>query len=66
MRKRIRAMLGAAAMTFVLSALVTVLAADSVGACRSCQKKYNCPAGYCYVDCENCCYLWHGTVYCFK
>lgn len=67
MRKRLNAILGVAALTFLLSAAATVLTADPIGACGSCHpKKFNCPPGYCYVDCANCCYLWHGTIYCFK
>lgn len=66
MRNRIKIGAGILALTFLLSTVVTVLTAEPLGACGRCHKKYNCPPGYCYVDCANCCYLFHGTVYCFK
>ena len=49
---------------FMASAVVTVALADPPG-CKRCRKE-GCPQGYCYFDCESCCYLYFHQVYCFK
>lgn len=49
---------------FLISAVYTVAFAAKPG-CQNCRKT-DCPTGYCYVDCESCCYLFHGQIYCFK
>jgi len=52
-------------LAFLTSALVTAALAAPPSGCKSC-KKQGCPQGYCYFDCESCCYLYFHQVYCFK
>lgn len=67
MRKRIGTSLAIVmGLTFFASAAVTVLTTEPIGACLRCNKKQACPAGHCYVDCANCCYILNGTMYCYK
>ena len=67
MRKRVSTSLAILlGLTFLASAVITIVTTEPIGACLRCSKKQACPAGHCYVDCANCCYVWNGTVYCYK
>jgi len=62
MRKKV--IFGALALVFAGSVAVTAL--THAATCLRC-KKNQCPAGFCYTDCENCCYRnWAGSIVCFK
>jgi len=63
MKKRL--IVGALALAFAGSVAVTALT-HAAPTCLRC-KKGACPAGHCYVDCENCCYVnWGGTIVCYR
>lgn len=63
MKKRL--MVGVLALAFAGSVAVTALT-HAAPACNRC-KKGACPAGHCYVDCANCCYIGSGgTIVCYK
>ena len=62
MKKRL--MVGALALVFAGSVAVTAL--THAATCLRC-KKNTCPAGHCYVDCENCCFVnWSGNIVCYR
>ena len=66
MNKKVRILMAVLlVLVLMLSALAIAVLADPPGGCQRC-KKSDCPAGYCYVDCGSCCYLFHGQIYCFK
>ncbi|HEU4930243.1 MAG TPA: hypothetical protein VFU38_10485 [Candidatus Krumholzibacteria bacterium] len=56
---------GALSLLFVGSAALTALT-HAAPQCLRC-KKSDCPPGYCWVDCVNCCYITYGgDIVCFK
>lgn len=66
MHKKLIVMLCLLLMTvFMVSAAVTTAMAKPPGGCNTCAKA-GCPAGHCYVDCEGCCFLRLGVVYCYR
>ena len=66
MHKKLKVIVATAlSLIFIVSALASAVLANPPGSCLRC-KKTDCPAGYCYVDCGSCCYLFHGQIYCFK
>ena len=53
-------------VVFMLSLMFTVALAGRHGGCLNCNKD-GCPKGYCYVDCEGCCYeTSDGSLACFR
>ncbi len=62
MKKRL--IVGALALLFAGSAAFTALT-HAAPQCQRC-KKSGCPAGHCYVDCANCCFIQGGQLFCFK